>query len=64
MQGLPRIHYAPRSGATYEAPLDILIPALMKLRECDDSLKTRCRIYSCLRWRGQLRVSDTSRMLR
>jgi hypothetical protein len=40
MQGLPRIHYAPRSGASYEAPLDILIPALMKLRTCDDSLKT------------------------
>src|ERR1700730_11539392 len=40
MQRLERIHYAPRSGATYEAPLDILIPALMKLRECEDSLKT------------------------
>lgn len=40
MQGLPRIHYQPRGAATYEAPLDILIPALMKLRACDDSLKT------------------------
>jgi len=36
MQGIDRIHYRPREGATYEAPLDILIPALMKLRECDD----------------------------
>lgn len=40
MQGLPRIHYQPREAATYEAPLDILVPALMKLRKCDDSLKT------------------------
>jgi hypothetical protein len=40
MQRTERIHYAPRSGATYEAPLDILIPTLMKLRQCDDSLKT------------------------
>jgi hypothetical protein len=40
MHGVPRIHYRPRQGATYEAPLDILIPALMKLRECTDSLKT------------------------
>jgi hypothetical protein len=39
MQGIPRIHYRPREAATYEAPLDILIPALMKLRECNDSLK-------------------------
>jgi hypothetical protein len=39
MEGVPRIHYRPREGATYEAPLDILIPALMKLRECNDSLK-------------------------
>ncbi len=39
MQGLPRIHYRPRESATYEAPLDILIPALMKLRTCNDSLK-------------------------
>jgi hypothetical protein len=38
MEGLPRIHYAPRSGATYEAPLDVLVPALMRLRECKDSL--------------------------
>lgn len=40
MMGLPRIHYAPRSGATYEASLDILIPALTKLRSCNDSLAT------------------------
>jgi hypothetical protein len=39
MQGMPRIHYQPREAATYEAPLDILIPALMKMRQCDDSLK-------------------------
>lgn len=39
MRGVPRIQYAPRQGASYEAPLDILIPALMKLRTCDDSLK-------------------------
>jgi hypothetical protein len=40
MQGLLGVHYAPRSGATYKEPLDILLPALMKLRHCDDSLKT------------------------
>ncbi|NOJ46045.1 hypothetical protein [Bradyrhizobium archetypum] len=41
MQGLPdRIQYAPREGATYEAPIDVLIPALMRLRKCEDSLKT------------------------
>jgi hypothetical protein len=39
MQGIDRVHYRPREGATYEAPLDILIPALMKLRTCNDSLK-------------------------
>jgi hypothetical protein len=39
MQGIDRVHYRPRHGATYEAPLDVLIPALMKLRECNDSLK-------------------------
>jgi hypothetical protein len=39
MQGIDRIHYRPREGATYEAPLDILIPALMRLRTCNDSLK-------------------------
>jgi hypothetical protein len=39
MQGIDRIHYRPREGATYEAPLDILIPALMRLRTCTDSLK-------------------------
>lgn len=40
MQGLPRIQYAPRQGAQYEAPLDILIPALAKLRQCTDDLQT------------------------
>jgi hypothetical protein len=40
MLGLPRVHYRPRTSASYEAPLDILVPALMKLRNCDDSLKT------------------------
>jgi hypothetical protein len=40
MQGIPRIHYQPRQGASYEAPLDILIPALMRLRKCQDSLQT------------------------
>src|ERR1700687_5330718 len=39
MQGPPRIHYQPRQSASYEAPLDILIPALMRLRNCTDSLK-------------------------
>ena len=38
MQGLPRIQYAPRSGATYEAPTDVLVPALMRLRDCKDPL--------------------------
>jgi hypothetical protein len=46
MQGLPRLHYRPREGASYEAPLDILIPALMKMRECTDSLKTLVLIDS------------------
>jgi len=46
MQGMPRIHYQPRGSASYEAPLDILIPALMKLRECDDSLKALVLIDS------------------
>jgi hypothetical protein len=40
MQGLPRIHSQPREGASYEASLDILIPALMKLRERNHSLNT------------------------
>jgi len=39
MQGIERVHYHPREGATYEAPLDILLPALMRLRTCNDSLK-------------------------
>ena len=40
MQGLSRVHYQPRTGASYEAPLDLLVPALMRLRHCNDSLKT------------------------
>jgi hypothetical protein len=41
MRGLPdRIQYAPRQSATYEAPLDVLIPALMRLRKCEDRLST------------------------
>jgi hypothetical protein len=46
MMGVPRIHYQPREAATYEAPLDILIPAMMKLRECTDSLKALVLIDS------------------
>lgn len=47
MQGLPdRIHYAPRQGATYEAPTDILVPALMRLRKCEDSLSALVLIDS------------------
>ncbi len=39
MNGLPRIHYQPRSGASYEAPIDLLVPALMRMRNCKDSLQ-------------------------
>ena len=40
MEGvIERIHYQPRTSASFEVPLDILIPALMKLRACNDSLK-------------------------
>jgi hypothetical protein len=47
MRGLPdRIQYAPRQGASYEAPIDVLIPALMRLRKCEDSLKTLVLIDS------------------
>ena len=35
---MERIHYAPRSGATHEPSLDILVPALVRLRECKDSM--------------------------
>ncbi|MGY4289155.1 hypothetical protein ACVWXO_008375 [Bradyrhizobium sp. LM2.7] len=35
---MERIQYAPRQGATYEPSLDILVPALARLRECRDSL--------------------------
>ena len=37
---IDRVHYHPRDGATYEAPTDVLIPALMKLRGCNDSIAT------------------------
>ena len=40
VQGLPQIHYRPRQGATYEPSLDVLVPALSRLRACHDSLKT------------------------
>lgn len=35
---MERIQYAPRQGATYEPSLDILVPALAKLRECQTSI--------------------------
>ncbi|KRQ16852.1 hypothetical protein AOQ71_04285 [Bradyrhizobium manausense] len=35
---IERIQYAPRQGATYEPSLDILVPALAKLRECEGTL--------------------------
>jgi hypothetical protein len=34
------LRYRPRTAASYEAPLDLLVPALMRLRNCTDSLKT------------------------
>jgi hypothetical protein len=41
MRGPPdRIQYAPRQGASYEAPIDVLVPALTRLRNCQDSLST------------------------
>jgi hypothetical protein len=40
MQGVERVHYHPREGQTFEANLDVLIPALFKLRSCRDSLQT------------------------
>jgi hypothetical protein len=46
MQGLPQIHYRPREGATWEAPLDVLVPALMRLRRCTDSLQALVLIDS------------------
>ncbi|OAF14125.1 hypothetical protein AXW67_00580 [Bradyrhizobium neotropicale] len=33
-----RIQYAPRQGSTYEPSLDILVPALVKLRDCQNSI--------------------------
>jgi hypothetical protein len=41
-----RIQYAPRDGASYEAPLDVLVPALMRLRKCEDSMSTLVLIDS------------------
>lgn len=35
---MERIQYAPRQGATYEPSLDILVPALARLRECENSI--------------------------
>ncbi|MDA9433519.1 hypothetical protein XH88_17310 [Bradyrhizobium sp. CCBAU 51627] len=35
---MERIQYAPRRGATYEPSLDILVPALARLRECQTSI--------------------------
>lgn len=47
MRGLPdKIQYAPRQNASYEAPLDVLIPALMRLRKCEDSLSALVLIDS------------------
>lgn len=41
MRGLTdRIQYSPREGATYSPNLDVLIPALMRLRKCEDRLST------------------------
>ena len=41
-----RVQYAPREGASYETPLDVLTPALMRLRKCEDSLSTLVLIDS------------------
>lgn len=47
MRGIPdRIQYSPRQGATYEPPLDVLIPALMRLRKCEDRLSTLVAVDS------------------
>ena len=43
---MERIQYAPRQGATYEPSLDILVPALAKLRECEDALSALVLIDS------------------
>ncbi|SFN80682.1 hypothetical protein SAMN05216573_12249 [Bradyrhizobium sp. Rc3b] len=37
---MERILYAPRQGATYEPSLDILVPALTRLRDCRNSIDT------------------------
>jgi hypothetical protein len=44
---IERIHYAPRSGATYEPSLDILLLALSRLRACNDSLDALVLIDRC-----------------
>src|SRR4051794_34330424 len=43
---IERIQYAPRQGATYEPSLDVLVPALARLRNCTDSLATLVLIDS------------------
>lgn len=43
---IDRIQYAPRQGMTYEPPIDVLVPALMKLRGCNDSIATLVLIDS------------------
>lgn len=35
---MDRIQYAPRQGVTFEPSLDIMAPALAKLRDCRDSM--------------------------
>lgn len=35
---MERIQYAPRQGVTFEASIDVLVPALMKLRDCRDKM--------------------------
>lgn len=41
-----RIQYAPRNGASYEADLSLLVPALMRLRHCEDAMSTLVLIDS------------------
>lgn len=43
---MERIQYAPRQGATFEPSLDILVPALARLRDCNDSIDTLVLIDS------------------
>lgn len=35
---MERIQYAPRHGVNFEPPLDILAPALARLRKCENSI--------------------------